>query len=63
MKCNFRDILLKCKLVLRLNQLRWIEIDDDSLVTAEGNVEDDNVVVKVVLTGWDGEVGGWLAPG
>jgi hypothetical protein len=38
-------------------------MDDHSLVTAESNVEDDNVVVEVVLTGWNGEIGGRLAPG
>jgi hypothetical protein len=38
-------------------------MDDHSLVTAEGDIEDDNVVVIVVLTGWDGEIGGRLAPG
>jgi hypothetical protein len=38
-------------------------MDGHSLVTAEGDVEDDNVVVKVVLTGWDGEIGGRLTPG
>lgn len=32
------------------------------LVTAEGNVEDDNMIVEIASTVWDGEVGSWLTP-
>jgi hypothetical protein len=34
----------------------------DLLVTTESNVEDQDVVVEILLAGWDGEVGSWLSP-